>query len=159
MNSIPPAPAILVAVVLWCSPPASSQDADIADPFRPVDLVAELPGKAFLIEGGVDEIDVRDGIIRRITLGADGKSLSILFDIQGDNPYKPNLTIWLVDRYGLPVKRCWESWILTSIPAGSTRSHDATFQDADPAEVLQWTSVGPPSDSGTPKYLVIDYRH
>ena len=135
----------------------TAQDVDLADPFRPVNLIAALPGKAFLIEGGVDEVEVKDDRIRRITLGSDGKSLTILFDNKQAESYRPRLSIWIVDKYGLPVKRCWEMWAFDSILAGETKSHDTTFTEHGTAEVLQWTSVGVPEDAGKPKYLVVQY--
>ena len=136
---------------------STGQEVDLADPFRRVNLVDALPGKAFLIEGGVDEVDVKDNFIRRITLGKDGKSLTILFDNKTSELYSPSLVIWIVDRYGLPVSRCSEHWLIHSVKAGETKSHDSTFFPASTEEVLQWTSVGVPEDSGTPKYLVIQY--
>jgi hypothetical protein len=133
-----------------------AEEVDLSDPFRPVNLVKELPGKAFLIEG-LDEVDIKDDLIRRITLGSDGKTLTILFDNKTQSLYTPRLTIWIVDRYGLPVRECTEMWIIHSVSVGETRSHDARFMDSNLADVLQWTSVGAPDDAGVPKYLVVQY--
>lgn len=141
---------------LMLATPLFAEEADLSNPFRPVDLVKEIPGHSFLIEG-VDEVEVEDERIRRITLGSDGKTLTILFDNKTQEIYRPRLTIWIVDRYGLPVRECTETWIIHSVSAGETRSHDARFMDSNLTDVLQWTTVAAPEDAGVPKYLVLQY--
>ncbi len=137
--------------------PLFAEEVDLSDPFRPVNLVKELPGKAFLIEG-LDEVDIKDDRIRRITLGSNSKSINVLFDNKTAKSYSPSLTIWIVDRYGLPIKSCRIQWAFDSVAAGATHSLDETLFPSPPAEVLQFTSVGAPEGAGTPKYLIVQYH-
>lgn len=125
-----------------------------ADKFEIID---DSDPQVFLINPNDPEIEIRDNYIRRITMGKD--NATILFHNTTTKNWSPRLTLYLLDKYGIPIKSAYESWMLNTVPAGETKSHDSGFHDAKVIKELQFTKLKIPQDAGKEAvFLAVRYH-
>jgi len=109
------------------------------------------------------ELDVNDGIIRRVIFGSPihaSDRCTIFFRNTGKTAYQPNFEIRMLDKYGIQIKKSIVSWVFDDIPSGATKNEDESFSSYldDIKKFLATTSVKLPNDCGSIKYIQIFYR-